>query len=125
MNIGIWLERAARAWPTRAALFTGVDLVADYAGFDRAAREVAGGLTAQGVAAGDRVAIFMGNAPDYLLALYGVWYAGAAAVPINAKLHGAEAAWIIADAGARVVLADAARRDALGEQGVVAQAVAR
>ena len=125
MNIGIWLERAAQAWPARGALFTGVDLVADYAGFDRAAREVAGALVAQGVAPGDRVAIFMGNAPDYLLALYGIWYAGAAAVPINAKLHGAEAAWIISDAGARVVLADAARRDALAEQGVAAQAVTR
>ena len=125
MNIGIWLERAEQAWPARGALFTGVDLVADYAGFDRAAREVAGALVAQGVAPGDRVAIFMGNAPDYLLALYGIWYAGAAAVPINAKLHGAEAAWIISDAGARVVLADAARRDALAEQGVAAQAVTR
>ncbi|KJS45739.1 MAG: AMP-dependent synthetase [Roseovarius sp. BRH_c41] len=125
MNIGIWLERAARAWPAREALFQGVDVVADYAGFDRAAREVAGGLMAQGVVAGDRVAIFMGNAPEYLLALYGIWYAGAAAVPINAKLHGAEAAWIIADAGAAVVLADAARREALAAEGVAAQAVAR
>ncbi|MBC7179264.1 MAG: AMP-binding protein, partial [Roseovarius sp.] len=118
MNIGIWLERAAQAWPERAALFQGVAPVADYAGFDRAAREVAGALVAQGVAPGGRVAIFMGNAPEYFLAPYGIWYAGAAAVPINAKLHGAEAAWIVADAGARVVLADAARRDALAEQGV-------
>jgi long-chain acyl-CoA synthetase len=123
MNIGNWLERAAQAWPEREALYTGVAPIADYAGFDRAAREVAGALIAQGVAPGDRVAIFMGNAPEYLLALYGTWYAGAAAVPINAKLHAAEAAWIIADAGARVVLADAARRDALAAQGVAAQAV--
>ncbi|WP_417728056.1 class I adenylate-forming enzyme family protein [Roseovarius sp.] len=125
MNIGIWLERAARAWPERGALCAGVAPVADYAGFDRAAREVAGALLAQGVAPGDRVAIFMGNAPEYLLALYGIWYAGAATVPINAKLHAAEAAWIIADAGVRVVLADAARCDALAEQGIAAQAVTR
>ena len=125
MNIGIWLERAAQAWPERAALFQGCVPVADYAGFDRAAREVAGALRAQGVAHGDRVAIFMGNAPDYLLALFGIWYAGAAAVPINAKLHGAEAAWIIGDSGACVLLADAARRDALAAEGVAAQAVER
>ncbi|WP_297771036.1 AMP-binding protein [uncultured Roseovarius sp.] len=125
MNIGIWLERTAQATPDRAALYLGREAVMDYAGFDRTAREVAGALVEQGVAPGDRVALFMGNAPDYLLALYGIWYAGAAAVPINAKLHGAEAAWIVGDAGARVVLADAARRNALAEQNVPAQAVAR
>ena len=125
MNIGIWLERRAQATPERAALFLGREQVADYAGFDRAAREVAGALVAQGVAPGDRVAIFMGNAPDYLLALYGIWYAGAAAVPINAKLHGAEAAWIIDNAGARLTLADSAGQAALAAQGVAAQPVPR
>ena len=120
MNIGIWLERAAQAWPARAALYHGRAQVSDYAGFDRAARAVAGWLLAQGVTPGDRVAVFMGNSPDYLLALYGIWYAGAAAVPINAKLHGAEAAWIIADAGARVVLADAPHQTALAGAGVAA-----
>ncbi|SEL23137.1 long-chain acyl-CoA synthetase [Roseovarius azorensis] len=125
MNIGIWLERAAQAWPARAALYHGRAQVADYAGFDRTARAVAGWLAARGVTPGDRVAIFMGNAPDYLLALYGIWYAGAAAVPINAKLHGAEAAWIIADAGARVVLADTPHQTALAEAGVAALAPAQ
>ncbi|GAW33185.1 hypothetical protein RA2_00221 [Roseovarius sp. A-2] len=33
-----------------------------------------------------------------LLALYRIWYVGAAAVPINARLHGTVAAWIIDDA---------------------------
>ncbi|MGX0902051.1 long-chain acyl-CoA synthetase [Roseovarius sp. MBR-79] len=123
MNIGLWLERAARGAPRHPALFLGRKQVADYAGFDARARGVAGPLIAQGVTPGDRVALFMGNAPDYLTALYGIWYAGAVAVPINAKLHGAEAAWIIADAGACMVLADAPRRAALEAEGVAAQPV--
>lgn len=123
MNIGLWLERAALAAPRRPALFLGRDRVADYAGFDARARAVAGGLLAQGVAPGDRVALFMGNAPEYLTALYGIWYAGAVAVPINAKLHGAEAAWIIGNSGAQVVLADAPRRAALAGEGLPAQPV--
>ncbi|MBE0452588.1 MAG: AMP-binding protein [Roseovarius sp.] len=123
MNIGLWLDRAARGAPHRPALFLGRDAVADYAGFDARARGVAGRLMAQGVGPGDRVALFMGNAPEYLTALYGIWYAGAVAVPINAKLHGAEAAWIIDNAGARVVLADAPRRAVLQAEGVPAQPV--
>ena len=120
MNIGLWLERAALAAPRHPALFLGRDRVADYAGFDARARAVAGGLLAQGVAPGDRVALFMGNAPDYLTALYGIWYAGAVAVPINAKLHGAEAAWIIDNAAARLTLADSTGQTALAAQGLVA-----
>ncbi len=123
MNIGLWLDRAAHGAPRRPALFLGRDQVADYAGFDARARGVAGWLMAQGVTPGDRVALFMGNAPEYLTALYGIWYAGAVAVPINAKLHGAEAAWVIGDAGARVVLADTPRQAALEAEGVPAQPV--
>lgn len=54
---------------------------------------------------GDRVAIFMQNCPEYLIIFYGIWYAGAAVVPINAKLHGREAAYILQNAGAMVVFA--------------------
>ena len=104
MNIGVWLERRAQVAPKAPAIFHGTDLVLDYAGFHGRALSVAGWLQAQGVQPGDRVAIFMKNGPDYLIALYGIWYAGAAAVPINSKLHGREAAWIIENAGARIAL---------------------
>ena len=105
MNIGLWLARQAQAGGERPALYLGRALVADYAGFhDRAAR-VAGWLRGQGVAPGDRVALFMGNSPDYLILQYGIWYAGAAAVPINAKLHGREAAFILADSETTITFA--------------------
>ena len=59
-----------------------------------------------GIAAGDRVALFMHNATAYLECFYGIWWIGAVAVPINAKLHGREAAWICADAGAKLAIVD-------------------
>ncbi|MCB1312021.1 MAG: AMP-binding protein [Sedimentitalea sp.] len=102
MNLGIWLQRQAQAHPARPALFCGHTQVADYAGFHESAARIAGWLAGQDVAPGDRVAIFMKNCPDYLVALYGIWYAGAVAVPINAKLHGREAAFILEDSGAGV-----------------------
>ncbi len=45
----------------------------------------------------------MTNRTEYLEVFYGVWFAGAAVVPINAKLHAKEAAWIIEDAGAEIL----------------------
>ena len=101
MNPAEWLKRTALRAPEAPALLRGAEVLADYAGFARRAAEIAGALAVRGVAPGDRVAVFAANAPAYLEALYGIWWAGAAALPINAKLHPREAAWIIADAGAR------------------------
>ena len=44
----------------------------------------------------------MTNCTQYLECLYGIWWIGAVAIPINAKLHGREAAWICSDAGAKL-----------------------
>ena len=50
---------------------------------------------ALGLRKGDRVAIMMKNAPAFFEVLYGAWHAGLNAVPINAKLHPREAAYIL------------------------------
>lgn len=102
MNPAEWLQRTARASPERPALLSGATVVADYRSFAARAAALAGWLAAQGVTQGDRVAVFAKNCPEYLVALYGIWHLGAVAVPINAKLHPREAAWIIGDAGARL-----------------------
>ncbi|MDV4143785.1 class I adenylate-forming enzyme family protein [Shimia sp. FJ5] len=100
MNLAQWLERVAKAAPERPALFHGRDLDATYGEFYARAMAVAGWLKAAGVGPGDRVGLFLKNLPQYLVAQYGVWAAGAAVVPINAKLHAREAAWILDNAGA-------------------------
>ena len=105
MNLSDWLHDIATSDPDRPALFLGHNLVEDYASFHRKSAQVAAALLAKGVTPGARVALFMKNTPDYLIAQYGAWYAGAAVVPINAKLHPAEAAWIMADAGAEICFA--------------------
>jgi acyl-CoA synthetase (AMP-forming)/AMP-acid ligase II len=90
--------------PDAPALMRGTDHLADYAEFMRQAAALGAALSGHGIGAGTRVAIFMTNRPEYLVALYGAWYAGAAVVPINAKLHPREAEWIIGNAGAQAVL---------------------
>ena len=123
MNIAIWLARSAQRFPDREALFLGQTAVARYGEFHARAMSVAGWLQAQGIVAGDRVGLFLKNTPDYLIAQYGIWYAGAVAVPINAKLHGKEAAWILDNAGARMCFASAGMDAAVKAAGADAQVV--
>ena len=114
MNLVAWLARAARAHPGEPAVYAGTHPWAswhDLAG--RAARVAAGLRGRRGLAAGDRVAIVMRNCPEYLVALYGAWWAGLVAVPVNAKLHPREVEFIVADSGARCVIGDPAEVRAL------------
>ena len=100
MNVAEWLAATARLHPHSPALLTGFDLDADYATFARRAAAVGAALSHDyGIQPGDRVALFATNCTQYLECLYGIWWIGAAAIPINAKLHGREAAWICSDAG--------------------------
>ena len=105
MNLVRWLDRAARADPSAIAIYRGEAPWADYASLAaRAARFAAGLRDKARLNPGDRVGIFMGNSPEYLEALYGIWWAGLAAVPINAKLHAREVAYIQENAAARVLI---------------------
>jgi long-chain acyl-CoA synthetase len=105
MNLAHWMMRAAAHMPDRPALFLGRECIADYADFARRAAKVAGGLRAQGIDPGDRVAILMKNTPEYLICLYGIWLAGAAAVPVNARLHPREVSFILSHSQSKMALA--------------------
>ena len=126
MNIAEWLAASARLYPRSPALMTGAVIDCDYAEFARRASSIAGWLTHQhGIVPGDRVALFMSNSTSYLECAYGIWWAGAVAVPINAKLHGREAAWICENSGVKFgfVAGDtnASLREALGDGKPVAR----
>src|SRR3954464_129623 len=118
MNIAEWLAATARLRPDAPALLTGFDLDADYATFARRAAAIGAALAgAYGIAAGERVALFASNCTQYFECLYGIWWIGAVAIPINAKLHGREAAWICSDAGARLTFVSDDTMEALAEAG--------
>ncbi|MGN6766962.1 MAG: AMP-binding protein, partial [Rhizobiaceae bacterium] len=114
MNLAEWLVRAAISNPSGAALCVGERVEADYRAFAAHAAAIGSALARDyGIRPGDRVAILAKNCPQYLEAFYGIWFAGAAAVPINAKLHPKEAAWIIENAEASVVFAGRALGEAV------------
>jgi long-chain acyl-CoA synthetase len=107
MNMAHWLVRAAKLYSTRPAIAHGTALRCDYATFAVRAARVAARLSEAGLIQGDRIGLFMVNRPDYLEVMWGVWWGGFCAVPINAKLHPKEAAWIVSHSGVKIVFADA------------------
>ena len=113
MNIALWLARTAERYPAQSAIAHGTEIWCDYAEFARRAARTASWLQAQGVQPGDRVMLFLYNAPEYLPLMWGIWWAGAVAVPVNAKLHEREAAWIAQHSEARIAFCDSERANDL------------
>ena len=116
----LWLERAARVHAQRGALWLGEVPQLNHAQLAERVARLAGHLRHDlGLQPGERVALFMSNQPAYLEALYGALWAGLAVVPINAKLHPREVAFILGDAAAAVLFVSddlAARLQALGDE---------
>ncbi|MDX6394921.1 MAG: HIP---CoA ligase [Streptosporangiaceae bacterium] len=65
---------------------------------------VARGLIAEGVAPGDRVAIWSPNTHHWVLAALGALHAGATLVPVNTRFTGPEALDVISRSGARALI---------------------
>lgn len=114
MNLSITLRTMARALPDRPALASSTDALS-YAALEHQVGCIAGTLRDHhGLAPGDRVAIVMENCGAFYPLLYGAWRAGLVAVPVNAKLHARELAWILDNAGARLVVVSPTIASAMG-----------
>ncbi|MET0374189.1 MAG: class I adenylate-forming enzyme family protein [Rhizorhabdus sp.] len=72
---------------------------------DRAATGIAHMLAARGVAPGDRVAMLMGNYPITVALLFGIWRAGAVAVPLNTLYRPEELAFVLGQSAPRLLIA--------------------
>ncbi|TYT27329.1 long-chain fatty acid--CoA ligase [Luteimonas viscosa] len=98
------LAISARRYPSRpATLYYGGELT--YAQLDAQALALAGFLQQRcGVARGDRVALFMQNCPQFVVALYAILRADAVVVPVNSMNRLEEVRHIVRDSGARTAL---------------------
>ncbi|HET9821167.1 MAG TPA: class I adenylate-forming enzyme family protein, partial [Burkholderiaceae bacterium] len=101
MSLAHLLERQALAQPDAPAVFDGDRRHATYAEWAARSAALAQRLRAAGLVPGDRVVLCLRNHPRYLELLWGAWWAGLAVVPVNAKLHPKEVAWIVGHAQAR------------------------
>lgn len=103
MNIAAHMVRAGKAFRDAPAVAQGQSTLFNYAQLaERVARIAAALIHDRGLVAGERVAVISHNCPEYIELLYGIWHAGLVAVPINAKLHADEFAYILHNSGARL-----------------------
>src|SRR5512139_1207220 len=121
-NVAALLWRTARTWPRARALAHGEGACIDYATLARRVARLAASLR-RTLAPGERVALVSRNVPGYVEALFACWWAGLVAVPVNAKLHPKELAYVIGDSGARFAFVDDDWHAALSASAVGADAL--
>ncbi len=120
MNPAVWVVRHGRLRPDDPALADGERVHASWAMFAaRTAAAAAGLRDAFALSPGNRVAIVMRNRPEYLEALFAIWHAGLVAVPVNARLHRDEIAYILDDSETAVVVTDPEHADDVDHAAVV------
>ncbi len=103
MNVAQYLERHAAQTPDLVAIrFEGRSI--SYGQLNSDANRLASSLRAAGVAAADRVALYLPNVPEFAVAYYAAQKLGAIPVTINAILKMEEVRYLLDDSGASVVL---------------------
>ncbi|HEV3405324.1 MAG TPA: AMP-binding protein [Candidatus Dormibacteraeota bacterium] len=100
-----FLARHAEDLPDKPAVILG-DRSVDFATLNRRANQAAHVFRHLGLGEDDRAAVMSFNSLEYFELVHGLRKIGAIYVPINYRLRDAEAAYVINDSGARVVVAD-------------------
>ena len=103
MNSFAFLEKSARHRPDGLALLQGEEAIT-YREFRDRALAVGGNLLALGCVSGDRVAFCLTNSPRIMEVIFGCFAAGLVVVPINARLHAREMAYILENSGAKILI---------------------
>jgi len=97
------LEVSATRYPDRTAIaYYGSDL--PYSVLKQQVDALAASLQSLGVSHGDRVALYLQNSPQFVIAFYAILRIGAAVVPVNTMNLLEEVRHIISDSGSRVIL---------------------
>jgi fatty-acyl-CoA synthase len=102
-TLGALVNAAAERWPEREALVFGErrwTFHALHEDIERAARA----LVRLGAGAGDRVALWLDNRPEWLHAFLAAASIGAIAVPVNSRLRAVDLAYVLRQSGASVLL---------------------
>ncbi|TGD71262.1 acyl-CoA synthetase [Mangrovimicrobium sediminis] len=99
----------AKTQPERLAIIQpSSGLALSYRELDEQSNQLAQLLYAQGLRRGDHLALFLENHPRFLVVLWACLRSGLYFTPINRHLSAAEAAYIVDDCDARVLVASAA-----------------
>ena len=103
-TIGEILPAAARRFGDKTALVVEGESFS-FSELEAMSNRVANGLAAIGVQPGDRVTLYGPNCWEWLVAYYAIAKTGAVVNPISSMLTTEEVRYVVADSGARVVVA--------------------
>ena len=101
-SIAHLFAHAAQAYGDRPAIEDGARHIS-YRQLDQLRQQAARALLALGVQAGDRVAIWAPNIWEWIVAAGALHSVGAALVPLNTRMKGSEAGYILRESGASVL----------------------
>ncbi|MHB8917577.1 MAG: class I adenylate-forming enzyme family protein [Desulfocucumaceae bacterium] len=111
MNLSKMIETNSKRIPGWPAVIS-EDRQLTWAEFNLRVSRIGSALRRLGVKKGDRVAIYLPNSPEYLIAYFAVARVGAVAVPFNIMYRSAEIQYIINNSGARILVAASAETGA-------------
>ncbi|MEW6382143.1 MAG: AMP-binding protein [bacterium] len=107
-----FLTESAQKYPDKVAvIFRGHRIT--YGELDRQANRLAWVLIALGVERGDRVAVFLDNSLESVVALFGILKTGAAFVMVSAAAKAGKVELILNHCGARVLISHSGKHDVL------------
>lgn len=109
-NLADLVSDAAARTPEAPAIIV-ADRTVGWSELERLVRAVAGGLVARGLQRGDRVAVLVGNSPEFVYTYFGILRAGMIAVPINTGYTAREVTQLLEQSGAGLLVCDSARRE--------------
>ncbi len=118
MNLAQDLEYRAGSSPNAIAIIDERDRSLSYAQWHDYAARLATWLEANGVAPGDRVALFMHNSIEQVVAIFGTWMAGAVPVSVSALYNSRELADSLDKTGPVLLLTDSKRASTVKSSGV-------
>jgi fatty-acyl-CoA synthase len=106
LNLSAFIEFHARTQPERLAIVYGVERIS-YRELDERVRALSALLASRGIGPGRAVGAFMRNSPAFLELAIATSRLGGVFLPINFRLAAEEVTYIVANAEAGLVLADA------------------
>lgn len=99
----------ARERPDKTALvFAGREY--SFSELDELSGRLAGWLADFGIKGGDRVAVYLGNCPEFIIGFLAILRLGAVHVPVNPMFQPAELAYEIVDSDPRLIITDQLHR---------------
>ncbi|MDP2980708.1 MAG: long-chain fatty acid--CoA ligase [Candidatus Omnitrophota bacterium] len=109
-NLTTMLEKNAEIFSDKTALFFS-DKKISYKELHRASGRLSQGLKNLGIKKKDKVALFLQNAPEFVVSYFAIIGIGAICVPVNNMLKEEELGFILKDSGARLIISSIAYLD--------------